>query len=185
MGVVSHFLGIRFQWRQQNGEVKVHLSQEAFSDHLIEQAGLSHDSTTSNPTPFRSGYPVDSIPTPPDDLPYKEKLQAELRSYVGSLVWLSQGTRPDLATITNILAKYQANPGYGHVAAAKYAIKYLKGTKAHGIVFDSRKNHKISNFIHFPIDTTKMHGICDANWGPQDQSRPQQGKQYEDLDLFK
>ena len=185
MGTVTHFLGIRFQWRNNNGEVKVHMSQEAFSDQLIEQAGLSHDSATTNPTPYRAGYPVDSIKSPPEDLPYKEKLQQELRSYVGSLVWLSQGTRPDLSTITNILAKYQANPSYGHVAAAKYTIKYIKGTKSRGIVFDSRKKLSITSFVHFPLDPSKLHGICDANWGPQDQSRPKNNKVYDDLDLFK
>ena len=185
MGHVSHFLGIRYQWRQKDGDVKVHMSQEAFADQLIEHAGLSHDSATTNPTPYRSGYPVDAIKSSPDDLPYKQTLEKQLRSYVGSLVWLSQGTRPDLATITNILAKYQNNPGYGHIAAAKYVIKYIKGTKSHGIVFDSRKNISMTSFLHFPLDPTKLYGICDANWGPQDQSRPNPNKQYDDLPLFK
>ena len=125
MGNVSYFLGIRYQWRQKNGEVKVHMSQEAFADQLIEYAGLSHESATANPTPYRAGYPVDTIKSSPDDMPYKQKLEKELQTYVGSLVWLSQGTRPDLATITNILAKYQNNPGYGHIAAAKYVIKII------------------------------------------------------------
>lgn len=112
-------------------------------------------------------------------------MESELRSYVGSLLWLSQGTRPDLANITNILAKYQANPSYGHIAAAKFAIKYVKGTKGHGIVFDSRQHTSITSFIHFPLDTSKLHGICDANWAPQDQSRPKDNKHYDDLPLFK
>ena len=185
MGNVSYFLGIRYQWRQKNGEVKVHMSQEAFADQLIEYAGLSHESATANPTPYRAGYPVDTIKSSPDDMPYKQKLEKELQTYVGSLVWLSQGTRPDLATITNILAKYQNNPGYGHIAAAKYVIKYIKGTKSHGIVFDSRKDFSIRSFIHFPLDPTKLYGLCDANWGPQDQSRPNPNKQYDDLPLFK
>ena len=38
MGEVSHFLGIRFQWRKTNTRVTAHLSQEAFADTLIEQA---------------------------------------------------------------------------------------------------------------------------------------------------
>jgi len=62
MGEVSHFLGIRFQWRKTTTNIKVHLSQEAFADSLIQLAGLSQFSTTYSKTPYRSGYPVDSIP---------------------------------------------------------------------------------------------------------------------------
>ena len=36
---VSHFLGIRSQWRKENNNVRVHLSQQAFSEQLIQTAG--------------------------------------------------------------------------------------------------------------------------------------------------
>ena len=62
IGKVSYFLGIRFQWRQTQERLSVHLSQEAFADTLIETAGLALDSTTTKPSPFKSGLPVDSIP---------------------------------------------------------------------------------------------------------------------------
>jgi len=105
-----------------------------FADNLIQQAGLSITSATSNLTPFCSGNPVDSIH---ESIIYDPTLEKEMRSYVGSLLWLSLGTRPDLSTITNILAKHQNHSSKKHIAAAKYAIKYLKGTKALGINFSS------------------------------------------------
>jgi len=90
MGTVSYFL--RFQYRQTQDNLKVHVSQQAFSESLLQQAGR-HESATSNPTLYRSGYPVNKVKH--IDLPPKErkKLEMELRSYVGSLLWLSQGTR--------------------------------------------------------------------------------------------
>jgi len=185
MGTVSHFLGIRFQYRETQNNLMVHLSQQAFSENLLQQAGLHHDSATTNPTPYRSGYPVDKVKH--IDLPPKErkKLEAELRSYVGSLLWLSQGTRPDLATITNMLARYQNCPSPGHIAAAKYAIKYLKGTCEYGIQFTSDANIDLLSFVNFPLERKQITGLCDANWGAQDQSVPREGKTYEDLELFK
>ena len=52
-------------------------------------------------------------------------------------------------------------------------------------MFDSRKDQTISSFVHFPLDTTKLTGLCDSNWGPQDQSRPKPNQKYTDLDLFR
>ena len=185
MGQVSYFLGIRFQWRQTDNNVKVHLSQEAFADNLIQQAGLHHISTTTNTTPYKSGAPVDTI-KPTNLLPQeKARIESELRSYVGSLLWLSQGTRPDLATITSLLAQHQNNPSPKHIDYAKYAIKYIKGTKTHGIQFSSDTDIKILSFLHFPISSTKISALTDANWGPQDQSVPKPYSKPETLETFK
>jgi len=185
MGQVSHFLGIRFQWRQTKENLQVHLSQQAFTENLIQQAGLDNQSSSTNLTPYRSGYPVDSIKNIKMNSTEKEKLEHELRSYVGSFLWLSQGTRPDIATITNILSKHQHNATPAHISAAKYVIKYLKGTKQFGITFNSNTDISISSFVHFPINTKQITGITDANWGPQDQSKPIPGKVYPKLDIFK
>ena len=184
MGNVTHFLGLRFQWRKTHTDLKVHISQEAFSDNLIQQAGLSTISAKTNLTPFRSGNPVDSIE---NNNEYDPTLEKEMRSYVGSLLWLSIGTRPDLSTITNILAQYQNRPTRKHIAAAKYAIRYLKGTKELGLTFSSegQSNDKIDGFLNFPVNTPSMSALTDANWGPQDQSIPKSNKILPKLDLFK
>ena len=186
MGEVSHFLGLKFQWRKSKTRVKVHISQEAFADTLIQQAGLSHLSTSTNKTPYRSGYPVDKIPPDPTlTTAQQQAIQAQYRSLIGSLLWISQSTRPDLSTITNILAQHQGHPTDKHIASAKYAIKYLKGTKSKGIIFDSDQQAQLSSFVHFPIHHDKLTGISDANWGPQDQSVPKENETKQELELFK
>jgi len=189
MGQVTHFLGIRFQWRTTpDSHIHVHLSQEAFAQNLVAQAGLHVLSATTNPSPYRSGCPVDSLPR--QHLPPEERaaLETKLRSYVGSLLWLSQATRPDLATITNILAKYQNRPTKRVLESAKYVIKYIKGTQDHGITFSSDTNTFITSALHFPLQETQPNeviGITDANWGPQDQSVPNPTSPSVELDKFK
>ena len=170
MGDVSHFLvGLWFQWRKTETHLKVHLSQEAFEDTLIEQAGLSHFSTTTTNTPYRSGYPVDKIEDDPNLTDtQKIAIHAQYRTLVGSLLWLSQGTRPDLSTITTMLAKHQNKSADKHIASAKHAIKYLKGTKNRGITFNSNTEEKLTSYMHFPVTSPRIQGISDANWGPQD-----------------
>lgn len=162
------------------------MSQESFADSLLEQTGLNELSVKTNPTPYRSGYPVDAIPINKSiSIQEQNKLTTQYRSLIGSLLWLSQGTRPDLATITNVLAKYQSNPTQQHIDSAKYVIKYIKGTKDMGITFDTIADINLTSFIHFPIKSNKITGICDANWGPQDQSVPNPSRPKHDLDLFK
>ena len=64
MGNATHFLGLQFQWRQHYNHLSVHLSQEAFTDNLIVQAGLQQFSNKLNLTTFRSGNPVPTNTTP-------------------------------------------------------------------------------------------------------------------------
>ena len=186
MGEVSHFLGIRFQWRKTQNRVKAHLSQEAFADSLVQLAGLSQFSTKYSQTPYRSGYPVDTIKTDETLTTNQQNaIRTQYQRLVGSLLWLSQSTRPDLATIVNILAKHQSFPSDKHISSAKHTIRYVKGTKSKGITFDSAAYEQLSSYLHFPLSSAKVTGVCDSNWGPQDQSLLKPNQTPHELDLFK
>ena len=164
MGEVTHFLGMKFQWtRHPDNHISALLTQEAFSDSLIALSGLSAANSTL--TPYRSGHPVDSIPPPPPNYHASPSLKHTMQSLVGSLLWLSNATRLDLSTITSILSKYTHNPTPAHVKAAKFAIRYVKGTKDRGILFSSSSNHSLSAYLHFPTNPGTLLPICDANWG--------------------
>jgi hypothetical protein len=91
------------------------MSQEAFIDTLCDSVGLN--GLTSDPsTPYCSGYPVDSIPQAPLQNAHKQqKLQHQMQTLIGSLNRLSISTRPDISTITNLLAKYTSNPTIKHI----------------------------------------------------------------------
>jgi hypothetical protein len=184
-GRVLHFLGINFKTKQhEDGHVSILLSQEAFIDTLATLSGLDGDGISEPKTPYRSGYPVDKIP----DETYKEntqyKLNHLLRVLVGSLNWLALSTRPNIATITNMLAKYSNNASKGHIEQAKRVIKYLQGTKTMGISFTSYDRDQLSSFVKFPINSSTVTCLTDTNWGPQDQSTPSPTNN-EDLDIFK
>ena len=42
----------------------------------------------------------------------------------------------------------------------------------------------MSSYVKFPIDAAKVTALCDANWGPQDQSKPN-SENPQELELFK
>eukprot|EP00957_Ditylum_brightwellii_P125125 9538337-Ditylum_brightwellii.AAC.2 len=119
IGKPTHFLGIHFETIKKADAVTIFMSQEATIEALVEDLNFM----TANPTriPYRSGYPVDKILTD-SNLPQSklDAAQQTMRQIVGSLNWLSCGTRLDIATITNILAQYFHTATPSHVAAAKY-----------------------------------------------------------------
>ncbi len=172
MGDATHYLGLKFDWvRHENGELDCYLSQRTFAEQTVSSNGLS----AANPTksPYRSSHPVDSVA--PSKLSPEERLRlsSKLCSMVGSILWLSQGTRPDLCTIVSMLAQYQANPSYGHIRAAKHVIRYIKGTPSLGIKFSSTENSTLQAFMNFPLPHNRLLPFTDANWGGQDQGHNQ------------
>ena len=182
---IDFFLGLQFTHRRYNdGHLTIKLSQTAFTENLIDSAGLLDDSVNSVTTPYRSGFPVDSIPSKKINKQKQEELIHQMRVLCGSLNWLAQSTRPDIATITNILSRYVTQPTTQHIDQAKRVIRYLKGTKTYGIAFTSRKQEKLSSYIKFPIPDDKITALSDENWGPQDQSKPKPDEKRT-LELFK
>ena len=165
-GPPTHFLGIKFQTQaHDDGHVSIFMNQEADTEKLIELAGLIDANNAK--TPYQSGHPVDTIPY--EDMPPHQrlKLQSLLRSLIGSLNWLSLQTRPDISTITNILAQHITNPSPGHLTATKHVIRYLKSCPTRGILFTSRDSQPMTSFVKFPLDPNKLTSLCDSNWGPQ------------------
>ena len=55
------------------------------------------------------------------DTPYREA--------VGSLMFLSVGTRPDISKAVSDVSRFLANPGKQHWLAVKRILRYLQGTK--------------------------------------------------------
>jgi hypothetical protein len=183
-GQIDYFLGIKFQCkRHQNNDVSILMNQEAFIDTIVEQAQLQSDEISTPKTPYRSGYPIDKIPTIPQHATNSSYVDF-MQKFIGSLNWLSISTRPDISTITNMLAKYTVIPSKGHIDAVKRVIRYLKGTKSKGILFTTAPTTKISAYVKFPIPTDKIISMCDSNWGPQDQSVPKTATQHTEIPLF-
>eukprot|EP00961_Rhodomonas_salina_P071398 958917-Rhodomonas_salina.1 len=57
------------------------------------------------------------------------------RSMVGSLMYLSVWTRPDVSYAVNVLARHLNFASPKLIGAARRIFQYLKGTRTHGITF--------------------------------------------------
>mmetsp|Transcript_12968 Transcript_12968/g.18518 ORF Transcript_12968/g.18518 Transcript_12968/m.18518 type:complete len:610 (-) Transcript_12968:168-1997(-) len=188
-GPLQQFLGLKFQChKDMDGNVTIHMGQEAFAETLIQSSNLSDAAVSTPKTPYKSGMPVDKIPDFLPESPLSPHEQASMvnlmQSYIGSLTWLSTCSRPDLSTITNILAKYTSRPTKQHIDHVKHVIKYLKGTSHLGITFSTTTNHRtVESHLNFQLPQA-VSALCNANWEPQDQSHPSP-THNEHLPLFK
>ena len=200
MGTVDWFLGTHFQWSCFNGDVSVHLSQTGFAAHLVEDNAVHERKITPDATPYRSGLPIDACPESdePDDCPALIERKKRYQSVVGSIGWLAQSTRPDLAPTHSFLSSYNNRPSKSHWNAALYALHYIHSTIDYGFTFTSTARAPLHTFLSFPpsSDTEaysdalppspsqhhRLSTYSDACWGSQLGNAVRKGIQ---LPLFK
>ncbi|KAL0401677.1 UNVERIFIED_CONTAM: Retrovirus-related Pol polyprotein from transposon TNT 1-94 [Sesamum latifolium] len=76
--------------------------------------------------------------------------QAEYAKIMGSVMFLMNYTRPDIAYAVSRLSQYTHNPNKEHWDALRRLLRYLKGT--------------INLCLHFNKYPVVLEGFCDANW---------------------
>ena len=175
MGPLSWFLGIYFAWFPSSGDthLSVHLSQEAYLRNLLERFDMT--TCRSAPTPYRSGLVYDRIT--PDGADLSPLAHATIitayQSLIGALNWLAISTRPDLSVAVTLLAQYNSTATPAHLLGAKYVLRYLSGSLDHGIAFTSQSaSSYLFTTYGWPKDDPLLTTYTDANWGPQDASKP-------------
>lgn len=57
------------------------------------------------------------------------------REAIGSLLWLSNCTRPDITTVINCLARFVEHPTVTHWQGIKRVLRYLRGTSRKGLLY--------------------------------------------------
>ncbi|POM76510.1 Integrase catalytic core protein [Phytophthora palmivora] len=77
------------------------------------------------------------------------------REAIGSLLWISNCTRPDIATATNCLSRFVSCPTSVHWKGVKRILRYLKGTTNSGLFY--KFGHGIASKLQTII-------YSDANW---------------------
>ena len=127
------------------------------------------------PTPYRSGLVYDCIV--PDGTELSPKARAiiitQYQSLIGALNWLAVSTHPDVSVALTLLAQHNSYATPAHLLGAKYVLRYLPDSADHGIAFTSQfASSYLSTTFGWPKDTPTLTTYTDANWGPQDASKP-------------
>jgi hypothetical protein len=108
-------LGMKFTRDLEAGTVA--MDQRAYIEHVLKRFNMSD--CRVKPTPLPAGITLSA-----DDCP-KYPIREDVKMYqqlIGSLMYISCGTRPDIAYAVNACAQFMKSPGQTHIAAAKHIL---------------------------------------------------------------
>jgi hypothetical protein len=125
LGQITWLLGTTVTRNLTEGSIA--LGQEAYIDQICVRFGLQDARPISTPLPpgidLSPGLPHVS----PKTLTQSEK--KTFREIIGSLMYLSVMTRPDITYAVSTLSRHLENPSTTHLEFSRRVIRYLKGTK--------------------------------------------------------
>ena len=147
LGAAHRFLGLEITRERNSCTLK--LSQHKAALSLVEKYGLADANSRGTPISTGIHLSTDGVQLDTEAYPYSE--------LVGSLLYFSICTRPDLAQAVGALARYMARPTVDHWQAAKGVLRYVAGTADHGIIFSRGANGLV--------------GYCDADFAGDVDSR--------------
>nr|GEW44806.1 ribonuclease H-like domain, reverse transcriptase, RNA-dependent DNA polymerase [Tanacetum cinerariifolium] len=139
LGLLANYLGIEV--KQTNGDISI--KESAYASKILKEAGMLDCNETLIPmdpgtrlTKITEGIMVNST---------------EYRSIIGCLRYLLH-IRPDLSYSVGLLSHFMQEPRKQHMKAIRQVLRYVKGTKDHGITYKHNGGNKI-------------HGYSDNSYG--------------------
>jgi histone deacetylase 1/2 len=138
LGHLHFLLGIQIR---RTGD-QLYMDQHAAINRFLSSMDLPPTPVTT-PTIIRQKL-LASLSQAPSDVILK------YQAAIGSLLYISRNTRPDLSFLVGLLGRFASNPDSSHVDALTYASRYLKSTLKHCIKFEKS-------------DLTLI-GYSDADW---------------------
>jgi hypothetical protein len=166
LGDASFYLGIEIV---RNNDSYIFIHQESFITKLL--AKFNKETIRERDNPTISGVKLVKNPnqaTPKDIKAYQEQ--------IGSLIYIITCTRPDLAYIIGLLARFMSNPSLEHFKALDHVWGYISKYRSLGILYKgnpnpnpnpdlipkSTKSTKSTKSIAIPLS---IEGESDSDWG--------------------
>lgn len=153
LGQLHWFLGIKVSRDEKTGDIT--MTQQAYIEDILERFKMSNCKPVSTPATIDRLSKKDAPQTEDER---KEMKKVPYRSLVGSLLFLTTATRPDIAVAVSEVARYMSDPGPKHWIAAKRILRYLRGTSTLGLRY--RKGAK-----------SCLVGYADSDWGQDPDTR--------------
>ncbi|GJR20299.1 zinc finger, CCHC-type containing protein [Tanacetum coccineum] len=133
LGLLAYYLGIEVT--QTGGEITI--KQTGYINKILKETSMTDSNDTKIPmdpgTKLVKAEDGNSV-----DATY-------YRSLIGSLRYLLH-TRPDLSYSIGLLSRFMQDPKDHHLKAVKQVIRYIRGTKEHGIIYKKEGGCKITGY---------------------------------------
>lgn len=150
LGEPKYCLGLHIHRNLNNGILSI--DQQKYIQDMLQKYGMSNCKTVKTPIDPKTKFVVnENVNSISDVYPYQE--------IVGCLLYLSQGTRPDISYAVNTLSRFNANPEMQHWVTLKRIFRYLKFTQDYMLTY--KKDSKEAS----------LYGYCDADWAGDEGDR--------------
>ena len=151
LGEIQSYLGMRIV--RDRGNRVIEIDQSGYIQDILKRFNMTDANTHSTPLP--SGADVHLVK-------YSGQASSSdikhYQSFIGSLLYIQIGTRPDIAFAVSRLAQYASNPSPQHLKLAQYVLSYLAGTKDMCIRYNGAEGDG-------------LHGYSDSSLGDQTDDR--------------
>lgn len=154
LGDIKFYLGINVE-RDSNGIFYLH--QGSYINRKINEFGF--EDCKPSKIPLEPGYMKRNEVEDPLET------NNTYRKAIGSLLYISTNTRPDIAVSTSILASKVSEPTQSDWTEVKRIFRYLKTTL----------NKKLKLGSEFEDENENLEGYVDANWGGDENRRSNTG----------
>lgn len=139
MGSAQSFLGMRITRDQEHRIIQ--LDQESYITESLDNFHMLQSTPTRTPLP--SGLVLEKAPP---DHQLDLDLRSQYQSLIGTLLYITLGTRPDIAYAVTRLSKYSSHPTQQHLKAAMYVLHYLNGTRDLRITYDGKSRSGLISY---------------------------------------
>jgi hypothetical protein len=156
MGLVGTLLGMEVKIDKENKILTI--CSYKYIREMLKEFGLSDLTPRSIPMDPDCKLRKSMGPSSDEE---KEKMQAlPVRGLVGSLMYLSMSTRPDITFAVGEVSRFVSNPGPLHWEACIRICNYLKGTMDWAVHYDGKLE-----------DTEQVVGFSDSDWARDEDER--------------
>ena len=143
-GEINYILGMAVKRDRERGILRI--DQSAYLQHVLDRFRMSESKPVS--TPMEAEATFEKLSATDQQVNLKEYQAA-----IGSLIYVSIGTRPDISYAVGVLSQFMSNPGEEHWRGVKRILRYIKGTLSHCLEFVSTKGNKVD-----------LSAYADADW---------------------
>ena len=140
LGCATSIVGISVEYT----DAGIAIHQSRYIESILKRFGMETANPAATPSDPNQKLSVSMLNPEEDvsDIPYQEA--------VGCLLYLVQGTRPDIAFAVNDVSRFNTNYGKAHWTGVKRILRYLKGTMEYRILYR--------------YNGSELKGFSDADW---------------------
>ncbi|KAL4031307.1 hypothetical protein IC575_009583 [Cucumis melo] len=124
----------------------IFIHQSTYTEKILKRFYMDKAHPLNIPMVVRSLDVKKDIFRPREDNEELLGLEVPYLSAIGALMYLANNTRPNIAFLVNLLARYSSSPTKRHWNGVKHALRYLRGTIDMGLFYSNKSNFDLVSY---------------------------------------